>query len=164
MSRSLTRQASTLIRPKRSGWPPNANQRRFRRRPDFTVCSASAAHPRGSLSSAQLIQGRLHGIGRLDQSRCQKGARGRLSGRTEGGMNTKPNSICDGQGLPLHRFVTAGQVSDHFGARSLVGSLQKVDWLLGDRGYDAGWFREALKDKGMCTCIPGRKQRKTTVI
>ena len=53
--------------------------------------------------------------------------------------------------------------SDYIGARALLGSLPKVDWLLGDRGYDADWFRNALKDKGIKPCIPGRKQRKTTV-
>ena len=29
-------------------------------------------------------------------------------------------------------------------------------------GYDADWFRDALKDKGIRACIPGRKQRKKT--
>ena len=78
-------------------------------------------------------------------------------------MNTKLHAICDSQGRPLNLFVTAGQVSDDIGARALVSSLPKVDWLLGDRGYDADWFREALKDKGIRACIPGRKQRKKTV-
>jgi transposase len=45
----------------------------------------------------------------------------------------------------------------------LLSSLPDVDWLLGDRGYDADWFREALKDKGIRACIPGRKQRKKPV-
>ena len=45
----------------------------------------------------------------------------------------------------------------------MLSSLPKVDWLLGDRGYDADWFREALQDKGIRACIPGRKQRKTPV-
>ena len=30
-------------------------------------------------------------------------------------------------------------------------------------GYDADWFRDALSDKGIRACIPGRKQRKTPV-
>ena len=77
-------------------------------------------------------------------------------------MNTKLHAICDSQGRPLNLFVTAGQVSDYIGARALVGSLPEVDWLLGDRGYDADWFRDALKDKGIRACIPGRKQRKKT--
>ncbi len=78
-------------------------------------------------------------------------------------MNTKLHAICDSQGRPLDLFVTAGQVSDYIGARALLSSLPKVDWLLGDRGYDADWFREALKDKGISACIAGRKQRKTPV-
>ncbi len=41
--------------------------------------------------------------------------------------------------------------------------MPDVDWLLGDRGYDADWFREALKDKGIRPCILGRKQRKTAI-
>ena len=78
-------------------------------------------------------------------------------------MNTKLHAICDSEGRPLNLFVTAGQVSDYIGARALLSSLPDVDWLLGDRGYDADWFREALKDKGIRACIPGRKQRKKTV-
>ena len=63
----------------------------------------------------------------------------------------------------MNLCVTAGQVSDYIGARALVSSLPNAQWLLGDRGYDADWFREALKDKGIRECIPGRKQRKKTV-
>jgi transposase len=79
----------------------------------------------------------------------KKGGRGRLIGRTKGGMNTKLHAICDSKGRPLDLFVTAGQVSDYIGARALLKGLPQVDWLLGDRGYDADWFREELKDKGI---------------
>ena len=78
-------------------------------------------------------------------------------------MNTKLHAICDSRGRPLNLFVTAGQVSDYIGARALLSSLPDVDWLLGDRGYDADWFREALKDKGICACILGRKQRNSPI-
>lgn len=64
---------------------------------------------------------------------------------------------------PLDLFVTAGQVSDYIGARALVGSLPKVDRLVGDRGNDSDWFRNALQDKGIRPCIPGRKQRTITI-
>ncbi|GAB5463330.1 MAG: hypothetical protein HoeaKO_34210 [Hoeflea alexandrii] len=93
----------------------------------------------------------------------KKGGRGRLIGRTKGGMNTKLHAVCDSQGRPIDLFVTAGQVSDYIGARALLRRLPNVKWLLGDRGYDADWFREALQDKGIRACIPGRKQRKTPV-
>ena len=74
-------------------------------------------------------------------------------------MNTKLHAVCDSQGRPLHFFITAGQVSDYKGAAALLSNLPKVEWILGDRGYDADWFRDALKDKGIKPCIPGRKSR-----
>ena len=49
----------------------------------------------------------------------QKRGRGRLIGRTKGGMNTKLHAICDSQGRPIDLFVTAGQVSDYIGARAV---------------------------------------------
>ena len=78
-------------------------------------------------------------------------------------MSTKLHAICDSQGRPLELLITAGQVSDYIGARALLSSLPKVKWLLGDRGYDADWLREALQDKGISACIPSRKQRKRPV-
>ena len=45
--------------------------------------------------------------------------------------------------------MTAGQVSDYTGAAALLGSLPAAEWLIADRGYDADWFREALKAKGI---------------
>jgi transposase len=110
-------------------------------------------------SGRQIPKGPSHGV----QLGRQKGGRCRLIGRTKGGMNTKLHAICDNQGRPLTLFVTAGQVSDYIGARALLSSIPNVGWLLGDRGYDADWFREALKDKGIRACIPGRKQRKAPV-
>ena len=44
-----------------------------------------------------------------------------------------------------------------------MSRLPNVKWLLGDPGHDAGWFREALQDKGIRACIPGRKKRKKPV-
>ncbi|WP_425044761.1 IS5 family transposase [Primorskyibacter sp. S87] len=74
----------------------------------------------------------------------------------------KLHAICNSQGRRLDLFATARQVSDYIGARALLSSLPKVDWLLGDRGYDADWFREALQDKGIHACITRRKLRKKT--
>ena len=96
-----------------------------------------------------LSQGAPHG----DQPAVEKGGAGdqrdRLIGRTKGGMNTKLHAVTDADGRPIRFFMTAGQVSDYTGAAALLGSLPKAQWLLADRGYDADWFREALKDKGI---------------
>jgi len=72
-------------------------------------------------------------------------------------MSTKLHAVSDTMGRPSRFFMTAGQVSDFTGARAFVSSLPAADWLLGDRGYDADWFREALVDMSIMPCIPGRK-------
>lgn len=74
-------------------------------------------------------------------------------------MNTKPHAVTDENGRPIRFFMTAGQVSDHTGAAALPGGLPKAAWLLADRGYDAGWFRDALQNKDIKPCIPGRRFR-----
>ncbi len=78
-------------------------------------------------------------------------------------MNTKLHAICDSQSRLLNLFVTAVQVSDYIGERAVLSSLPDVDWLAGDRGDDADWFRKTLKGKGIRACIPARKQRNKPV-
>jgi transposase len=74
-------------------------------------------------------------------------------------MNTKLHAVTDAQGRPIRFFMSAGQVSDYTGARAMMSSLPMAEWLIADRGYDADWFREALRDKGIRACIPGRTSR-----
>jgi transposase len=64
-------------------------------------------------------------------------------------LNTKLNAVTDAKGRPLKFFTTAGEVSDYTGAAALLGSLPAAEWMIADRGYDADWFRDALKDKGI---------------
>jgi IS5 family transposase len=85
--------------------------------------------------------------------------RGRLIARTRGGMNTKVHAVTDAEARPVRFFTTAGQVNDYTGAAALLGSLPSADWLSANRGYDADWIRDALKDKGIKPCIPSRKLR-----
>lgn len=94
--------------------------------------------------------------------RVKKGGddkRGRLIGRTKGGLTTKLHAVTDAIGRPIRCFMTAGQVSDYMGAAALLGSLPGADWLIADRGYDGDWFRDASRDKRIKPCIPGRKLR-----
>jgi transposase len=74
-------------------------------------------------------------------------------------MNTKLHAVTDAEGRPIRFYMTAGQVSDYTGAAALLGGLPSAEWLLADRGNDADWFRDALKDKGIKPCIPARKSR-----
>lgn len=59
--------------------------------------------------------------------------------------------------------MTAGEVSDYTGAAALLRHMPPADWPLADRGYDADWDREALKDKGIRACIPGGKSRRRKI-
>ena len=45
----------------------------------------------------------------------------------------------------------------------MLPALPDADILIADRGYDSDWFREALCDRGIEPCIPGRKNRKLPV-
>jgi len=74
-------------------------------------------------------------------------------------MNTKLHAVTDVDGRPIRFSISAGHVSDDTGAAALLGSLPKAQSLLADRGYNAGWFRDALKDKGIKPCISGRTSR-----
>jgi transposase len=78
-------------------------------------------------------------------------------------MNAKLHAVTDANGRPLSFFMTAGQISDYIGAAALLDELPKAQWLLADRGYDADWFRDALEEKGIKPCIPGRKSRNTPI-
>ena len=71
-------------------------------------------------------------------------------------MTTKPHAVADATSRALSFFMTAGQVSDYNGAVTLLDDLPKAQELLGDRGYDADWFRDALQAKDIQSCIPAQ--------
>ena len=62
-------------------------------------------------------------------------------------MNTQLHAVTDAIGRPITFFMSAGQVSDYTGAAALLRDLPEADCLIADRGYDADWFRDTLKDK-----------------
>ena len=68
--------------------------------------------------------------------------------------------MCDGQGRPLLLLLTEGQASDYKGAALMLESLPRAKVLIGDRGYDANWFRNALAERGTTACIPSKANRK----
>ena len=66
-------------------------------------------------------------------------------------------------GKPVALLLSEGQMSDYKGDALLLPALPKAKELLGDRSYDADWFRAALREKGITPCIPPRKNRKTQI-
>ncbi|UAJ10565.1 IS5 family transposase [Polymorphobacter megasporae] len=100
---------------------------------------------------------------RTAASLLKKGLFPRCIGRTKGGLNSKLHAVCDGQGRPLVMLLTEGQTSDYKGAALMLDALPKARAMLGDRGYDADWFRAALIAKGITPCIPAKANRKTPI-
>ena len=82
-----------------------------------------------------------------------------VSGMTYGGLNSKLHAVCDEQGRPRVLLLTEGQVSDYKGAATMLPAMPAAPVLIADRGYDADWFRQALRDRGTRPCIPGRAGR-----
>jgi putative transposase len=78
-------------------------------------------------------------------------------------LNSKLHAVCDGHGRPIILLLSEGQMSDYKGARLIVDVLPPAKWLLADRGYDADWFRDALREKGIKPCIPAKKNRKQKI-
>ena len=54
-------------------------------------------------------------------------------------------------------------MSDYKGAALLFDALPPAKILLGDKGYDANWFRAALAERGIAACIPSKANRKTPI-
>ena len=60
-------------------------------------------------------------------------------------------------------LLSEGQMSDYKGAALMIDAFPKAKALLGDKGYDADWFRAALAEKGIAACIPSKINRKAPI-
>jgi transposase len=60
-------------------------------------------------------------------------------------------------------LLSEGQMSDYKGAALMLDALPKAETMLGDRGYDADWFRKALTARGINSCIPSRINRRAPI-
>lgn len=78
-------------------------------------------------------------------------------------MNSKLHAVCDGQGRPVIMLLSEGQMSDYKGAALMLDALPPAKQLLGDKGYDADWLRQALAARGITACIPSKSNRKTPI-
>ena len=60
-------------------------------------------------------------------------------------------------------LLSEGQMSDYKGAALMIDAFPKAKFLLGDKGYDADWFRQALAERGITPCIPPKANRKVQI-
>ncbi|TNF18301.1 MAG: IS5 family transposase [Rhodobacteraceae bacterium] len=139
--------------------PLETVERQGHLRPDACRTGRSGRRHRYSDDRSDASEDTPHGL----QPDAEKRGRGRLNGRTKGGMNSKLHTVTDALGRPLRMFMTAGQCSDFVGARALLDGLPSAKHILADRGHDADWYREALETKGITPCRPARKGRKVPI-
>ncbi|MBM6582458.1 IS5 family transposase [Microvirga sp. BT689] len=100
---------------------------------------------------------------RTAASLLKKGMFPRRIGRTKGGLNSKLHAVCDGAGKPIILLLSEGQMSDHKGARLILGALPTDSTLIVDRGYDSNWLQEALAEKDITPCIPPTNSSKVPI-
>lgn len=74
-------------------------------------------------------------------------------------MTTKLHLRVVGNGLPVQIELSPGQMNDAPMAEILLNDLPKGATVLGDRGYDADWIREVIKDQDCTACIPPKSNR-----
>lgn len=60
-------------------------------------------------------------------------------------------------------LLSEGQMSDYKGAALILDALPKAKAMLGDRGYDADWFRAVLAERKITACIPSKVNRKVPI-
>ena len=106
-----------------------------------------------------LPEGAAHGFRPAGEKGGPNDQRGRLIARMTGGRNTRSHAVTDATGRPLKVFMTAVRVGYGTGAAALPNRSPAAEWMLADRGDDADWLREALKDQGIGPCIPARTSR-----
>ncbi len=58
-------------------------------------------------------------------------------------------------------LLSEGQMSDYKGAALMLDALPSAKQLLGDKGYDADWFRQALAERGIEACILSKSRSPT---
>jgi putative transposase len=61
-------------------------------------------------------------------------------------------------------LLTEGQVSDYRGAPTVLEALPlDATSMIADRGYDSGWFCQAVSEQEIAPCILGRSSRKVPI-
>ena len=84
-------------------------------------------------------------------------------GRSRGGLTSKIHAVVDTNGLPVHLALTPGEAHDNRLCSVLLSALLPQTMLLADRGYDADWIRELVRQQGAWANIPPKRNRKAPI-
>jgi transposase len=80
-------------------------------------------------------------------------------GRSRGGLTSKIHAVVDSSGLPVRLALTTGEAHDNRLAAKLLSRLKSGSMLLADRGYDADWIRDLVRQRGAWANIPPKRNR-----
>lgn len=82
-------------------------------------------------------------------------------GTSRGGRSSKIHALVDLRGRPLKLIITPGNYHDLKPAPELIRGLEEVI-VVADKGYDSSKFREQIEKENCSSCIPVKKDAKTT--
>ena len=99
-------------------------------------------------------------IVRVDQhGACVARSKRQSMGRSRGGLTSKIHAVVDSSGLPVRLALTTGGAHDNRLAAKLLSRLKSGSRLLADRGYDADWIRDLVRQHGAWANIPPKRNR-----
>jgi hypothetical protein len=67
------------------------------------------------------------------------------------------------QRAPAHHAAERRADEHYKGAALMIDAFPKAKVLLGDKGYDADWFRAAVAERDITPCIPSKANRKVPI-
>jgi transposase len=80
-------------------------------------------------------------------------------GRSRGGLTCKIHALVDRGGLPVRTALTTGEAHDNRLTVKLLSHMKPGSMLLDDRGYDADWIRDLVRQHGAWANIPPKRNR-----
>jgi transposase len=84
-------------------------------------------------------------------------------GHSRGGLTSKIHAVVDTRGRPVHLALTPGEAHDNRLCSALLSTLLPQTMVLADRGYDADWIRELVRQQGARANIPPKRNRKDPI-
>jgi transposase len=84
-------------------------------------------------------------------------------GRSRGGLTSKVHVVVDANVLPVRLGLTPGEAHDNRLCSVLLAELRPQTIVLADRGYDADWIRQFIREQGAWANIPPKKNRTSLI-
>lgn len=82
-------------------------------------------------------------------------------GKSKGGFTTKIHMIANIEEKPLDFCLSGGQVNDSkVGYPLIAANINRIKFLIADKGYDTNRIRNILAERKIVSCIPPKSNRK----